>query len=86
MRKSDPVDLFMEWYNHRRPHMSLGVDGKRRLRSRHSHARCHPKEKSWLTNRHERSTVLNEGGTTFRIPHYKTQNDIVFIAMWECSV
>ena len=28
MRKSDPVDLFMEWYNHRRPHMSLGVDGE----------------------------------------------------------
>ena len=25
-RKSDPVALFMEWYNHRRPHMSLGVD------------------------------------------------------------
>ena len=22
MRKSDPVDLFMEWYNHRRPHMN----------------------------------------------------------------
>ena len=28
MHKSDPVDLFMEWYNHRRPHMSLGVDGQ----------------------------------------------------------
>ena len=28
MRKSDPVDLFMEWYNYRRPHMSLGVDGQ----------------------------------------------------------
>ena len=28
MRKSDPVDLFMEWYNHRRPHMSIGVDGE----------------------------------------------------------
>ena len=26
MCKSDPVDLFMEWYNHRKPHMSLGVD------------------------------------------------------------
>ncbi len=26
MRKSDPADLFMEWYNHRRLHMSLGVD------------------------------------------------------------
>ena len=26
MRKSDPVGLFMEWYNHRKPHMSLGVD------------------------------------------------------------
>jgi len=23
MRKSDPVDLFMTWYNHDRPHMSL---------------------------------------------------------------
>ena len=28
MRKSDPVDLFVEWYNHKRPHMSLGVDGE----------------------------------------------------------
>ena len=28
MRKSDPVDLFMEWYNHRRPHMYLGVYGE----------------------------------------------------------
>ena len=27
MRKSDPVNLFMEWHNHRIPHMSLGVDG-----------------------------------------------------------
>ena len=27
MRKSDPVNLFMEWYNRKRPHMSLGVDG-----------------------------------------------------------
>ena len=25
MRKSDPMDLFMEWYNHRRPHMSLDL-------------------------------------------------------------
>ncbi len=23
MRKNDPVDLFMEWYNHKRPHQSL---------------------------------------------------------------
>ncbi len=23
MRKSDPVDLLMDWYNNRRPHMSL---------------------------------------------------------------
>ena len=28
MRKSDPANLFMEWYNHRRPHMSLGADGE----------------------------------------------------------
>ena len=28
MRKSDPVDLFMEWCNHRRSHMFLGVDGE----------------------------------------------------------
>ena len=28
MRKSDPVDLFMKWYNHDRPHMSLGRDGE----------------------------------------------------------
>ena len=26
MRKSDPVDLFMRWYNHDRPHMSLDWD------------------------------------------------------------
>ena len=31
MRKSDPVDLYMEWHNHRRPHMSLGVDGKNKI-------------------------------------------------------
>ena len=30
-RKSDPVDLFMEWYNHRRPHMSLSVDGQEEI-------------------------------------------------------
>ena len=23
MRKSDPADLFMRWYNHERPYMSL---------------------------------------------------------------
>ena len=23
MRKSDPIDLFMQWYNYDRPHMSL---------------------------------------------------------------
>ena len=28
MRKSDPVDLFMQWYNYDRPHMSLGSDGE----------------------------------------------------------
>ena len=28
MRKSDPVNLFMGWYSHRRLHMSLGVDGE----------------------------------------------------------
>ena len=28
MRKSDPVDLFMRWYNHERPHMSLGRGGE----------------------------------------------------------
>ena len=22
MRKSDPIDLFMDWYNNRRPHQS----------------------------------------------------------------
>ena len=32
MRKSDPVDLFMEWYDHRRLHMSLGVDGQEETR------------------------------------------------------
>ena len=26
-RVSDPVDLFMKWYNYDRPHMSLGDDG-----------------------------------------------------------
>ena len=26
MRKSDPIDLFMQWYNHDRPHMSLSRD------------------------------------------------------------
>ena len=26
-RKSDPVDLFMKWYNYDRPHMSLGKNG-----------------------------------------------------------
>ena len=26
MRKSDPVNLFMEWHNHRRSNMSLGVN------------------------------------------------------------
>ena len=28
MRKSDPVDLFRRWYNHERPHMSLGRGGE----------------------------------------------------------
>ena len=28
MRKSDPVDLLMEWHNHRRLHMFLGVNGE----------------------------------------------------------
>ena len=27
MRKSDPMDLFMQWYNYRRTHMSLN-DGE----------------------------------------------------------
>ena len=27
MRKSDPMDLFMRWYNYDRPHMSLN-DGE----------------------------------------------------------
>ena len=40
MRKSDPVDLFMEWYNRRRPHMSLGVDRRTRLRPMCSYVRC----------------------------------------------
>ena len=26
MRRSDPIDLFMQWYNHGRPHMSLNRD------------------------------------------------------------
>ena len=72
MYKSDPVDLFMEWYNHRRPHMSLGVDGQEETPVQRLHARCHPKEKSWLTSRPERSTVLNEReGTTFHTPTVK---------------
>ena len=29
VRKSDPVDLFMRWYNHERPHMSLGRSGEK---------------------------------------------------------
>ena len=28
MHKSDPIDLFMQWYNYDRPHMSLGRDGE----------------------------------------------------------
>ena len=28
MRKSDPADLFMRWYNYERPHMSLGRNGE----------------------------------------------------------
>lgn len=28
MRKSDPVDLFMQWYNYDRSPMSLGRDGE----------------------------------------------------------
>ena len=31
IRKSDFKDLFMEWYNHRRPHMSLDVDGENEI-------------------------------------------------------
>ena len=26
MRTSDPIDLFMQWYNYERPHMSLDYD------------------------------------------------------------
>ena len=26
MRKSDPMDLFTQWYNYDRPHMSLNRD------------------------------------------------------------
>ena len=26
MRKSDPIDLFMQWYNYDRSHMSLNRD------------------------------------------------------------
>ena len=28
MRKSDPIDLFMQWYNHDRPHRSLDWDNQ----------------------------------------------------------
>ena len=28
MRKSDPMDLFMKWYNYDRPHMSLDWDNQ----------------------------------------------------------
>ena len=28
MRKSDPIDLFMQWYNHDRPHMSLDWENR----------------------------------------------------------
>ena len=28
MRKSDPANLFMRWYNHERLHMSLGRGGE----------------------------------------------------------
>ena len=29
MRKNDPIDLFMQWYNHDRPHMSLNRDERK---------------------------------------------------------
>ena len=31
MRKSDPIDLFMQWYNHDRPHMSLDWENQETL-------------------------------------------------------
>ena len=29
MRKSDPIDMFMQWYNYDRPHMSLNRDERK---------------------------------------------------------
>ena len=60
MRKSDPVDLFMERYNHRRPHMSLGVDGKSEILPMRSYVRCRLEEKLWLTSKQERNILSSE--------------------------
>ena len=81
MRKSDPVDLFMEWYNHRRPHMSLGVDGENETPA-HAFIRKMPPRggKPWLTSKQGRNIMSNKvgGGTTFHIPQKKCrhQHDI----------
>ena len=68
MRKSDPIDLFMQWYNYDRPHRSLNwaeletpVEAfKRKM----------PKEDRIVDEQTGRRIMPNdEGGTTFRISH-----------------
>ena len=69
MRKSDPVDLFMERYNRWRLHMSLGVDGESETLTHTFIRKCCLEEKPWLISKQESNIMSSEGGTAFHIPH-----------------
>ena len=53
----------MEWNNHKRLHMSLGVNGRIRLLSMRSYAKYRLKEKQLLANKQGVNTMSSEAGT-----------------------
>ena len=68
MCKSDPVDLFMGGYNHRRLHMSLGVDGESETPT-HAFIRKMPSRGETIVDKQTGENAMSsEGGTTFHIP------------------
>ena len=69
MRKSDPADLFMRWYNHEGPHMSLGRGGEETPAE--AFVRKMPPRGEIVVDEQTGEEYRAEwgGGTTFRIPH-----------------
>ena len=87
MRKSDPVDLFMEGYNHRRLHMSLGVNGGDETPAHAFIRKMHLEAKPWLTSKQGRNIMSNKvGGNYFSYTTGTCQTETLFIQYLQESI